>query len=218
MDLAELDALPGKVSEALAIYQRVDCLIHNAAIALRDRVVDTDIAIHQRVMATNYFGPVVLTKALLPAMLTRGSGHFVVISSLSGKYGAPQMSAYAASKHALEGFFESLEAEVHDRNIRVTIVVPGFIRTSILPSAVTGGGGSYGRNLPVHETGMSPAECARRILKGLARGRRQLLVGGWETSTVYLKRFFPGLLAWLVRQHPVRLRRRWFGAGNPGRP
>lgn len=217
MDLADLDALPSKASEALGIYQRVDYMIHNAGVALRDRVVDTDIAVHQQIMATNYFGPVALTKALLPSMLTRRSGRFVVISSLSGKYGAPQMSAYAASKHALEGFFESLEAEVYDQGIRVTIVVPGFIRTSILPSAVTGSGGSYGRNLQVHESGMYTGECARRILKGLARGRREILVGGWETSSVYLKRFWPGLLAWLVRQHPVRFRQRWFGGGNPGR-
>lgn len=161
-------------------------------------------------MAVNYFGPVALTKALLPSMLARRSGRFVVISSLSGKYGAPQMSAYAASKHALHGFFESLRAEVHPDNIRVTIVVPGFIRTSILQSAVTGAGGSYARNLAIHERGMEADECARRILKVVARGKEEALVGGPEIYTVHLQRLFPSLLTRLVRLHPMRLRDRLF--------
>ena len=214
LDLSDLDSLPGKVSEVLAAHGRVDVLVHNAAVALRDRVVDTDLAVHQRIMATNYFGPVVLTKAVLPSMLARRSGHFVVISSLSGRFGGPQGSAYAASKHALEGFFESLEAEVHDDNIRVTTVVPGFIRTSILESALTGSGQVHGRNLPVHARGMDADECARRILKGIARGRREILVGGMEMYTLYLKRFLPGLLAWLVRRHPMRLARQLMGGGK----
>jgi dehydrogenase/reductase SDR family member 7B len=218
MDLSHLAALPGKVNEAVAIYGHVDCLVHNAAVAVRDRVVDTELAVHQHIMATNYFGPVALTRAILPSMLARRSGHFVVMSSLAGTYGAPQMSAYAASKHALEGFFESLEAEVYEHNIRISVVVPGFIRTTILRSAMTGSGGSYARDLPAHERGMDPWVCARHILTGLAAGRRRIHVGGSEIASVYLKRFCPALLAWLVRHHPIRARQRWFGVGAGARP
>lgn len=157
-------------------------------------------------MAVNYFGPVVLTKALLPAMLQRGAGCFVVISSLSGKYGGPQLSSYAASKHALHGFFESLRAEVHAGGIRITFIVPGFVRTPILSSAVTGGGGTYGKMLAVQEQGMDPAECARQTLQAVARGKEEALVGGSEMYTVHLKRLFPRLLSALLRHHPMKLR------------
>lgn len=218
LDLADLAALPQHASHALGVYGHVDYMVHNAGIALRDRVVDTSLAIDQKVMAVNYFGPVAITKALLPSMLRCRSGCFVVVSSLSGKYGGPQFSSYAASKHALHGFFESLRAEVHADNIRITMVVPGFIRTSILKSAVTGGGGTYQKTLTVHERGMHPDRCAAKILAAVARGKDEALVGGMEIYSVHLNRWFPTLLAVLIRSHPARLQsqlRRFFSFGSP---
>ena len=140
------------------------------------------------------------------AAAQRRSGCYVVVSSLSGKYGVPQLSSYSAAKHALHGCFECLRAEVHDRNIRVTIVIPGFIRTPIVQHALTGSGVSYGKTLPAYERGMDPDLCAARILRAVARRKEEALIGGSELSTLYLKRFFPSLLSVLVRHHPVRLR------------
>jgi short-subunit dehydrogenase len=197
--------LPRHAAHALSIHGHIDYMVHNAGVAHRDRVADTGLDIDQRIMTINYFAPVAITKALLPAMQARRAGCFVVVSSLSGKYGGPQFSAYAASKHALHGFFESLRAEVHGDNIRITIVVPGFIRTAILQSAVTGDGGTYRKTLPIHERGMTPDECAARILAAVARGKDEALVGGVEVYSVLLKRWFPGLLSRLVRSHPARL-------------
>jgi short-subunit dehydrogenase len=205
-DLAELDTLPQQAEQALRLWGHVDYMVHNAGIALRERLVDTPIRLDQRVMATNYFGPLVLTKALLPSMLQRQSGCFVVVSSLSGKYGVPQLSSYAASKHALHGSFDSLRAEVHDRHIQVTIVIPGIIRTPIIQHALTGTGAQYGKAMPAYERGMDPDVCARRILRAVSRRKEEVLIGGVEVSTVYLKRMFPTLLSSFVRSHPVRLR------------
>jgi short-subunit dehydrogenase len=184
-------------------------MLHNAAVAHRALAVETPLAIDQRIMATNYFGPVALTKALLPGMIARGNGQFIVVSSLSGKYGAPRGSAYAASKHALHGFFESLRAEVHASGIRITMVVPGFIRTAITAHALTASGAQYGKILSLHERAMPAQQCAARILAGAAAQREEILVGHSEILTVYLKRFFPGLLSRLVRSHPIRTRDRW---------
>jgi dehydrogenase/reductase SDR family protein 7B len=135
----------------------------------------------------------------------------VVISSLSGKYGGPLLAAYAASKHALHGFFESPRVEEHDRGIVVTFIVPGFIRTDITAYALTGAGGSFGRVLAIYRNAMDPDECARRILRAVARRRREVLVGGAEVWTVCLKRWFPRTLAVVVRSHPLRLRHRLLG-------
>ena len=186
-DLTERAAVPAKAEEALAVHGRVDFMVHNAGVALRDRVVDTDLDVDRQVMEINYFGPVALTKALLPSMLQRRSGCFVVISSLSGKFGGPQYSAYSASKHALHGFFESLRVEVHDHGIQITIIVPGFIKTPITTNALTGGGGMYGKTLQVHEQGMDPHTCANKILRAVARGRQEALIGGAEPAEAALR-------------------------------
>lgn len=209
LDLADPTHLGDVVAQVLGVCGAVDVMVHNAGIAHRDLVERTPLDLDRHIMEVNYFGPVSLTKALLPHMLERGSGRFVVVSSMSGLYGVPCVSAYAASKHALHGFFESLRAEVFDRGLRVTIVVPGFIRTSIAEHALTGEGRPYGRNLGVHERGMDPDDCARRIVRDVSRGKEEILVGKSEMATVYLNRLFPRLLARMIRSHPVRTRERW---------
>ncbi len=148
-------------------------------------------------------------------------GQFVVVGSLSGKYGGPLLSSYAASKHALHGFFESLRAETHSDNIRITFVIPGFIRTPIATHALTRNGGTFGRTLDVHERGMDPDECAERILRAVERGKREALVGGLEVYSVHMHRFFPATFEALIRNHPVkrlnRLKRLFsFGRGESG--
>lgn len=210
-DLADLPALPAQVAAALERFGAVDIMVHNAGVAVRDRAVNTSLEVHERILRTDYLGPVVLTGALLPSMLARGSGQFVVISSLSGKYGGPQLSAYAAAKHALHGYFESLRAEEHDRGIVVTLIIPGFIRTEITAHALTGSGGRYGKVLQIYRHAMAPDRCAGRILRAVARRRQEALVGGVEVWTVYLKRWFPRALSVVVRSHPVRLRNRLLG-------
>lgn len=207
-DLSDLEALPLVAERALGCYGRVDLMVHNAGVAHRGLVTDTSMDVHRYIMATNYFGPVALTRELLPSMLARGSGRFLVVSSLSAKFGGPCMSAYAASKHALHGFFESLRAEVHDRHVGITIAIPGFIQTDITKHALTGEGSSYGEVLSIYRRAMSPERCARRILRAAASGRKEVLVGGVEVWSVYLKRLSPGVLAWLIRSHPVRFQRK----------
>lgn len=105
LDLEQLEELPRKAEEAVARFGRIDILINNAAVALRDFALTTSLETDQKLMRINYFGPMTLTKQLLPAMLARGSGQIVVVSSLSGKYGVPRTSAYAASMRKLKQFF-----------------------------------------------------------------------------------------------------------------
>lgn len=208
-DLARLDDLPMAASLALRGWGRVDILVHNAGVALRGRLWETPLELDQRIMAINYFGPLALTKAVLPTMLARRSGRIVVVSSLSGKYGVPQLSAYAAAKHALHGCFDSLRAEVHDQGVQVTIAVPGVIQTAILEHALTPSGAFYGRSKPEYERGMHPAECARRILRAVAAGKQEVVIGGLESLTVPFHRFFPRAFASFIRSHPSRWAARW---------
>jgi short-subunit dehydrogenase len=200
LDLEEPESFPGLVERVRARFGRIDVVVHNGGISQRAAVQDSPLALDRKVMAINFFGAVGLTKAVLPVFLSQQSGHFVVISSLVGKFGAPKRSAYAASKHALHGFFESLRAEVWRDRIQVTLVCPGYIRTNISYNAINAAGEKYGRMDRNQLQGMAPETCALRILKAVAASKQEVIIGGKETLGVYLKRFFPGLFSRIVRR------------------
>jgi dehydrogenase/reductase SDR family protein 7B len=136
---------------------------------------------------------------VLPSMLARKSGHLVPISSVIGHVGIPLRSAYAASKHALHGFFDALRAEHENDGIRVTIVCPGYIRTKVSENALRGDGSRYGRTDDTHQDAMLPEEAAPRIVEGVVRAKREVRVGGKEIHAILLKRLLPGVVARVVR-------------------
>jgi short-subunit dehydrogenase len=108
-------------------------------------------------------------------------------------------SGYSASKFALHGFFEVLRAEEEKNGIHVTMVCPGYIRTDISLSALQGDGGKHAKMDPGIEQGMPADECARRILRGIQSDKKEIVVGAKrEQAVVYLKRFFPTLLAKII--------------------
>ena len=146
------------VSEAYKIatanFGRIDILINNAGISQRSLTIDTDLDVYAKIMNINYLGTAAITKSVLPEMIERGSGQLVTITSLVGKFGTPYRSGYAASKHALHGFFDCLRAEVHTAGINVLLVCPGFIQTDISRNALVGNGNSQGTMDTAQENGM----------------------------------------------------------------
>lgn len=203
LDLADIESLKEIASDAMKLYGRVDILVNNGGVSQRAHAVDTAISVHERIMRVNFFGTVALTKAVLPEMLKRKSGHIVVVSSVMGKFGAPLRSAYAASKHALQGYFDSLRAEVHDDNIKVTLVCPGFIHTNVSFNALQGDGMPHAKMDEGQKKGMSAGTCARKILGAVYKGREEVYPGGVEVAGVYVKRFFPSLFSKIVRKVKV---------------
>ena len=180
-----------------------DLVIHNGGVSQRSLVKDTDLSVMRRVMEVNYFGTVGLTMALLPAMRARGSGRFVVVSSLTGKFGTPLRSGYAASKHALHGFFDSLRAEVWGDGVGVTLVCPGFVRTQVSVNALTGDGAAQGTMDAATEKGLAPEVVAARILRAAEQEKDEILIAGREGFAVWLKRFVPRLFNRMIRKAKV---------------
>lgn len=204
LDLGNYGQLGEAVHLVLEKFGRMDVLINNAGVTQRSLVRDTGIKVDEGLLAVNYFGPVALTKAVLPVMLQQGSGHIAVTSSVAGKLSTPLRSGYCASKHALHGFYESLRAETYDRNIRVTLAVPGFIKTDISRHAVTGDGSAWNRSDEAQEKGLSADLCARKYLKAIEAGREEIVIaGGKERLALFLSRFAPGLLRRMVRNTKV---------------
>ncbi|XP_034292446.1 dehydrogenase/reductase SDR family member 7B isoform X2 [Pantherophis guttatus] len=160
-DLSDIKTVVSAAKEILSCVDHVDILINNAGISYRGIITETAIEVDRKVMETNYFGPLALTKALLPAMIKRRKGHIVTISSVQGKISIPFRSAYAASKHATQAFFDCLRAEVEQFNIEVTVVSPGYIQTNLSLNAVTSDGSQYGAvfNQPKPQTELAPPKC-----------------------------------------------------------
>ena len=194
------------VSDLCSLAERigpVDYLINNGGISQRSTALDTSMAVTRRIMEINFFGNVELARCAAPAMVRRGRGHIVTVSSVVGHIGTPLRSSYAASKHALHGYYDSLRYELARHGVKVTIVSPGYIHTDISRNAVTGDGSRQGTMDRGQASGMSPAAFAERAWRGILRGKPEVHVGGTELGGIYLKRWAPRLL------DRIMLRRKW---------
>ena len=203
LDLTEAAAIPTAADSVLKQQGRVDILVNNGGITQRSLAKDTRIEVDRCIMETNYFGAVALTKAVLPSMLARRSGDIVVVSSLIGHFSTPLRSAYAASKHALHGFFDALRAEVYADGLHVMLVCPGFVRTEISLQALTANGTPYASMDASQAGGLAPEKCAAQILAGLYQRKDEIVVGGKETRYLLLHRFFPALFRRAIRTFKV---------------
>jgi short-subunit dehydrogenase len=204
IDLAEPSTLEVSTQAAIQLFGHIDVLINNGGISQRSLVSETSMEVDRRIMEVNYFGAVALTKHLLPHFISRRSGHYVAISSVTGKFGTPYRSAYAASKHALHGFFDAVRAEHYRDNIRVTMICPGFIHTPITYAALTGDGTPLNKMDEAQFKGKPADWCARKIVRAIERNREEVYIGGKEVLGVYVKRFLPALFSRIIRRVPVR--------------
>lgn len=192
LDVLDYAALPGALQEVLNAFGRIDMLINNAGTSQRSFCLDTDMEVYRTLFELNVIAQITLTKQVLPLMVQQGSGHVLVTASVAGKVGAPQRTGYCAAKHAVMGFFDALRTEVTCFGIRVTTIVPGFIRTNIGANALTGSGAPTGKPDADIEAGMDANECAHAILQGIAEGVEEIAVGsGPEMGLLELKRQDP---------------------------
>lgn len=206
LDLSDLNSIPGKVQEILDIFGRIDILVNNGGISVRAEIMSTSTDVDLKVMLVNYFGAVAITKAILPHMVKRKAGHIVCVSSVQGKFAIPQRSAYAASKHALESFCDSLRAEVDQHNIQVTVVSPGYINTSLSLNALTGNGQSYGKVDTTTATGANPDQMARQILEEVLKGSKDVILAPLAPKFAYFLRYVcPALYFWIMAKRARKM-------------
>lgn len=200
LDLEKTKDFNHEVEQVFSHFGSIDILINNGGISQRSEAFKTSLEVDRKLMEINYFGTVALTKAVLPIMQKQKSGHLVVISSLSGKFGFYLRSAYSASKFALVGFFESLRLEEEKNNIFVSIVFPGFVHTNISQNALSSDGKKHNKLDNNQKEGISPEKCANDIIKGIKFKKHEIISGGTEKWGILLKRFFPNLFYKILRK------------------
>jgi len=193
-------------AEAAAWYEKAkkafgtpDILINNGGIGHLGSVLEMSDAVEQKVMDINFWGQVAITKAVLPDMISRGSGKIVSISSLLGHYGTANLAIYAASKHAVLGYFESLREELLDTGVDVLLVSPGFVKTNVTLNSLTASGEKHNQNSVAQEKGMLPNTMARKLIAAINANKKYFYPGGKEMIAIPLKRVAPGLFYSLYR-------------------
>jgi len=191
LDLTETTRVNEKAKLAFSQHKRIDFLILNGGVSQRSYINETPLDVDRKIMEINYFGNIALTKAVLPYMIKQQSGHIATVSSIVGVFGFPLRSAYSASKHALHGFYETLRIEHLKDHIKVSIIIPGRVKTNISVNAIDKNGLAHNKLDKGQADGISPQKAAQGILKGLHKEKKEILIGRTELIMVYLKRFFP---------------------------
>ncbi len=189
-DVTDFDAIDLMLVEIYKKYAAIDVLVNNAGISQRSFVWETDFHVDKKLMNLNYFAPVYLTKKVLPSMMERKDGRIIVISSVSGKFGFWQRSAYAASKHALHGFFETIQIELREFNIQTLLVCAGGVQTNISKNAIGKDGLPHGKLDDLQRKGITPASLASRVVLASAQGTKEILMGK-EVILYRIKKWWP---------------------------
>lgn len=191
VDPAQCRAL---IDATIARFGRIDVLINNAGGTMWARfdALD-DLSVYERLMKVNYLGAVHLTAAALP-WLKQTQGRLVAVASVAGLTGVPERSGYAASKHAMVGFFDSLRIELEESGVSVTIIAPGFVRSEIHKRAIGPDGQPLGASPMQVERIMTAEECARLIVGAIERRRRLVILSRRGRIARWLKLIFPGVV------------------------
>ena len=204
IDLNDFDKAAVEVQKAFDFFGTIDVLINNAGVSQRSLIADTQFDVFKKLIEIDYLGTVALSRALLPFFIKQGGGHYVVVSSVMGKYGSPFRSGYAAAKHALHGFFDVMRMEHQKDNIYVTMICPGFVRTPIAMNSLRGDGSVLGLDDLATRKGMKVEDFAQKMFRSVEQKKWEVSFGGKERLGVYLKRLSNKLLHSIVIRSKVR--------------
>lgn len=189
-DVTSAEDMQKLVRESMTTYGAIDILVCNAGVYVRGAVRDVSMESIRQCMETNYFGVVQLIRAVLPAMLARGSGHIVAISSVDGKKGLPADAAYAGSKYALTGFMDILRQEVRGTGVYASTIFPERVDTPIIENLT----------LPLMSRRLPPSAVARAVVRAVRQRRREVIVSfAGPKLLIVASAVWPALGDWLVR-------------------
>jgi short-subunit dehydrogenase len=194
-DVASSESCKRLIETAVERFGPVEVLVNNAGISMWARFDEvTDLSIYEQLMRVNYLGAVYCTHFALPHLKTT-RGLLVAVSSLTGKTGVPTRTGYSASKHAMQGFFDSLRIEVADSGVDVLVVSPGFVATEVRAHAFGGDGKPLGASPRKEDRDTMPLEeCIDQMMAAMERRDRELVMTRKARMGLFLKLVAPSLL------------------------
>uniref|UniRef100_A0A8C0H8V8 Dehydrogenase/reductase SDR family member 7C n=2 Tax=Chelonoidis abingdonii TaxID=106734 RepID=A0A8C0H8V8_CHEAB len=195
LDLSDINCIQDVAKEILDCYGCVDILINNASMKVKGPVQSISLELDKKIMDANYFGPITLTKALLPNMISRRTGQVVLVNNIQGKLGVPFRAAYAASKHAAQGFFDCLRAEVAEFDVCISTVSPTFIRSyHVQPEPGNWEASIWKFFFRKLAYGVHPVEVAEEVLRTVSRKKQEVfMANAIPKAALYIRTFFPEL-------------------------
>lgn len=193
-DVTDPEACRRLMERAVEAFGGIDALVNNAGMTMWARFEEvTDLTLFERLMRVNYLGSVYCTHHALPHLKAR-QGLLVAVTSLTGKTGVPTRTGYAASKHAMHGFFDSLRIELRGTGVDVLVVAPGFVATGIRARALGSDGRPLGESHRDEVGDMDAATCARRIVRAMERREREVMMMPRARLAMVVKALVPGVL------------------------
>ncbi|KAF1379911.1 hypothetical protein PFLUV_G00181000 [Perca fluviatilis] len=195
LDFGDMDSMPEVISEILECYGCLDILILNSSMKVKAPAQSVSLEMDKLLMDNNYFGPATLAKGLLPAMISRRTGHLLLVNSIQGKIAVPFRTSYAASKHAVQAFFDCLRAEVEEYGISVSTINYTFISRSASTENTEPASKSIWSLLYSRKPlGVSLDEAATEIIKTLSNKRKEVVIApSLPKVAVYARSFFPNV-------------------------
>lgn len=199
-DVSDPAQCEAAIQQTVERFGGLHVLVNNAGVSMWSPFEDVqDISIFEQMMQVNYLGSVYCTRAALPHLKATG-GLIVAISSLAGKTGIPFRTGYAASKHAMQGFFDALRIELAGSGVDVSVISPGFVDTPVRENSFSASGTRLGKDPNKQDAGMTAESCARIIADAIEKRPRELLMG-WKGKLLMLGRLLaPGLVDRMARK------------------
>jgi short-subunit dehydrogenase len=200
LDLADPTAMAAAAQQVLELTNnQIACLVNNGGVSQRALAMNTSLDVLTQMVKVNFLSQVELTRAVLPSMVQAKRGYIALTSSVAGKIGTKQRSGYAATKHALHGYFDSLREEHYQDGVHVCMVCPGYIKTDISLNALKADGSKNNQMDSGQETGMPVELLAQKMIAAIEGGKDEVYIGGKEVFGIYLKRYIPSLLKKVMR-------------------
>ncbi|XP_048871260.1 dehydrogenase/reductase (SDR family) member 7Cb [Brienomyrus brachyistius] len=196
LDFSDMDSMPSIVTEILGCFGCVDVLVCNSSMKVKAPVQTLSLEMDRTIMDVNYFGPVTLAKGVLPSMISRRTGHLLLVNSIQGKLAVPFRTAYAASKHAVQAFFDCLRAEVEESGISVSTIGHTFICASAQELSPSSPSDNPFWTFIYRQLshGVHPVDLAEEILSTVSRRKREVLLAHpIPRVALYVRSVFPSL-------------------------
>ena len=199
-DVADPQACHDLIQATIDTFSRLDVLVNNAGLSMWSTVEEVqDVSRFQEVINVNFMGSVYCTKFALP-YLKEHQGRIVAISSVAGLTGVPFHGIYCASKHAMNGFFESLRIELAGTGVSVTIVAPDFVQSEIHARSWGADGKPLGRLLQDHGSFLSAEACAEIIVSAMEKRKRLVITSVRGKLGRWVKLCVPPLIDWIAKK------------------